>query len=127
MSKKFISFVDEGLLNMTYTSRLQSYLEGNVVDVNPFDLFDVETPLAINSGYSKKDILNDFGLYTDMVHLKKSLYGIDYMYIGMDQKGIGSILGSETKMTEKGDSLTSVYALDDYKDFSKMENIDIKF
>lgn len=44
MSKKFISFVDEGLLNMTYTSRLQSYLEGNVVDVNPFDLFDVETP-----------------------------------------------------------------------------------
>ena len=108
MSKKFISFVDEGLLNMTYTSRLQSYLEGNVVDVNPFDLFDVETPLAINSGYSKKDILNDFGLYTDMVHLKKSLYGIDYMYIGMDQKGIGSILGSETKMTEKGDSLTSV-------------------
>lgn len=126
MSKKFISFVDEGLLNMTYTSRLQSYLEGNVVDVNPFDLFDVETPLAINSGYSKKDILNDFGLYTDMVHLKKSLYGIDYMYIGMDQKGIGSILGSETKMTEKGDSLTSVYALDDYKDFSKMENIDIK-
>ncbi|MDU2219650.1 hypothetical protein [Finegoldia magna] len=44
MSKKFISFVDEGLLNMTYTSRLQSYLEGNVVDVNPFDFFDVETP-----------------------------------------------------------------------------------
>ena len=86
MSKKFISFVDEGLLNMTYTSRLQSYLEGNVVDVNPFDLFDVETPLAINSGYSKKDILNDFGLYTDMVHLKKSLYGIDYMYIGQHQE-----------------------------------------
>ncbi|MDU1832230.1 hypothetical protein [uncultured Finegoldia sp.] len=54
MSKKFISFVDEGLLNMTYTSRLQSYLKGNVVDVNPFDLFDVETPWLSNPDITRK-------------------------------------------------------------------------
>lgn len=55
---------------MTYTERLKSYLDGNVVDVVPFDLFDVETPLATNMGYTKIDLINDFSLYTDMVHLK---------------------------------------------------------
>lgn len=125
MKKKYFSFVDEGLIKMTYTERLKSYLEGNVVDVVPFDLFDVETPLATNMGYTKIDLIKDFSLYTDMVNLKKSLYGIDYMYIGMDQKGIGSILGSETTMTENGDFLTSHYAIDDYEVMNKMQNIDV--
>lgn len=125
MKKKYFSFVDEGLIKMTYTERLKSYLDGNVVDVVPFDLFDVETPLATNMGYTKIDLINDFSLYTDMVHLKKSLYGIDYMYIGMDQKGIGSILGSETRMTENGDFLTSHYAIDEYESMANLGNIDV--
>lgn len=62
---------------MTYTERLKSYLEGNVVDVVPFDLFDIETPLATNMVYTKIDLKKDFSLYTDMVNLKKSLYGTD--------------------------------------------------
>lgn len=126
MKTNFKSFMEEGLIRYTFTERLERYKNNQVLDLIPFDIFDIESALANSLGYKKQDLADNFNLFLDMVKLKYDLYGLNFSYLGLDRNAIGQALGSKIYITDKGDALISSYALESYEDIGKIKNLDLK-
>lgn len=100
-------------------------MAGKTCDVIPFDIFDIELPLAINSAYSREDLWSKLEVEIEIHKRKLDLYGIDYIYQGPNILNFCRALGGQTYTSAQGDGLIGKYPLETYDNIDSLMDIDI--
>ena len=109
---------------MTSVERMNAYLKGEEVDHLPYNLMDVELPLAEILGYTTLQLNNDFDVFAEVVKQKELMLGIKGVSVGLDLRSIGRALGTTLQFPERGIPCIKDHILKDYKDFDKLEEFD---
>ena len=105
---------------MTSPERISAYLKGEEVDHLPYNLMDVELPLAEILGYTTLEMNNDFDVFSEVVKQKELMLGIKGITVGLDLRSVGRALGTKLEFPERGIPHIKDHILKDYKDFSSL-------
>ena len=109
---------------MTSVERISAYLKGDEVDHLPYNLMDVELPLAEILGYTTLQLNNDFEVFAEVVKQKELMLGLKGISVGLDLRSVGRALGTKLQFPERGIPCIKEHVLKDYKDFDKLIEFD---
>ena len=109
---------------MTSVERMSAYLKGEEVDHLPYNLMDVELPLAEILGYTTLQLNNDFEVFAEVVKQKELMFGLKGISVGLDLRSVGRALGTTLQFPERGIPCIKEHVLKDYKDFDKLIEFD---
>ena len=109
---------------MTSVERISAYLKGDEVDHLPYNLMDVELPLAEILGYTTLQLNNDFEVFAEVVKQKELMFGLKGISVGLDLRSVGRALGTKLQFPERGIPCIKEHVLKDYKDFDKLIEFD---
>ena len=109
---------------MTSVERISTYLKGDEVDHLPYNLMDVELPLAEILGYTTLQLNNDFEVFAEVVKQKELMLGLKGISVGLDLRSVGRALGTKLQFPERGIPCIKEHVLKDYKDFDKLIEFD---
>ena len=109
---------------MTSVERISAYLKGEEVDHLPYNLMDVELPLAEILGYTTLQLNNDFEVFAEVVKQKELMLGLKGISVGLDLRSVGRALGTKLQFPERGIPCIKEHVLKDYKDFDKLIEFD---
>ena len=109
---------------MTSFERISAYLKGDEVDHLPYNLMDVELPLAEILGYTTLQLNNDFEVFAEVVKQKELMLGLKGISVGLDLRSVGRALGTKLQFPERGIPCIKEHVLKDYKDFDKLIEFD---
>ncbi len=109
---------------MTSVERMSAYLKGEEVDHLPYNLMDVELPLAEILGYTTLQLNNDFEVFAEVVKQKELMLGLKGISVGLDLRSVGRALGTTLQFPERGIPCIKEHVLKDYKHFDKLIEFD---
>ena len=114
--------------NMNEIERVEAYFKGEEVDCIPFGLIDIEYAVAINNGYTTREYNSNIDIMTDVYKYKRDEYGFYEISIGLgcNLKTLGEALGSKLYYPENGYEYISDFVLNDYDNFEKLANTDLR-
>ncbi len=105
---------------MDSAERMSAYMAGEEVDFLPYNLMDVELPLADILGYTTLEWSNDFEIFAELIRQKELKLGIKGASIGLDLRAVGTALGTELSYPERGIPCIKKHILQDYKDLDRL-------
>lgn len=105
---------------MSSGERMSAYMRGEEVDHLPYNLMDVELPLAEILGYTTLDMNNNFDIFCEVIKQKEAMLGLKGINIGLDLRSVGRALGTTLEFPERGVPHIKEHILKDYKDFDKL-------
>lgn len=109
---------------MTAAERVEAYNAGEEVDYQPYTLQAPDAAMADIFGYTTTQFSKDFEVKSEVIRRRKEEFGVDGFNVGLGLKAIGGALGSKLYAPEHGIDYVTEHALQDYKDFDKLEVVD---
>ena len=116
---QLVKLMKEQKVEMTQQERLKAYFSGEEVDFLPYNLLAIDQAIAVDKGYTIRQLSSDVEIMSEVIQYKKEVLGLEGVSVGMDLRTLGAALGSELKYQKFEIEHVEKHVLEDYKDFER--------